>query len=468
MSKEFKQFNLYKNISKSKNDFNQFNLEKEKKTLEDVLGIQKDKIILKEGNFQSKQFAKKKKGWSISDDGDAWFRNLNVYGGSQGGQFRVVDTEQNIQKAIDEVYNAGGGNILLQNGIHKPKNNIILYSNIYLIGQNSESTIIDFENNAYGIIIQGSNAYTTGTISATTGSTTITGSGTTFTTDMIGQRILIKGLWYPIVAVADATHLTIAIPYSNVDVSGYDCVIASVVEDAHIETLTIKNSTGYAFKQKYANEVYLFDINIQASAYGMYCEDSSNTFYQAIDLTANAYGLYCNNMGLTTLENSGSVYTTTGDGFSFNNCYGVTINGLFALNSDTNGISFDGCDTMGCSGLTVVENGAKGIELVSDNNNILINLAKVESNSEDGIKLTESTDNCIITNNFLKDNGGYGINIADSTCDNNSIMGNIYANNTSGDFADNGTNTLSGWSGTFTNGDGDTVTVKGGIITNIS
>lgn len=367
---------------------------------------------------------------------------INATSGTIGGAFYVVNTTDNLQDAIDAVHAAGGGTINLTNGIHYPKANITLYSNTYLIGENSESTIIDFESAAYSVKIEGSNAYSTGTLSVSNRDTAVVGVGTTWTSAMVGRQILIKGIWYPIAAVTDTTHLTLGFYFVDTTVAGASYVIADYIEDAHMETLTIMNSTTYGFKANYTMELYIKDINIQSCGYGYYLENSSNTQIDSCDAIGNAYGIYADNVNLFAIGNSGSTLTSTGAGITLKNCNVVALTSSFILSSATDGIEITGCDKITIDGGSIKASGDNGIELVSGNTNIFINSVASHNNVGDGIKLTATSDRCLVSACSLETNGGYGVNVAAATCDNNDIRGNIYSGNVSGEWNDDGTDTL--------------------------
>src|SRR5687767_636221 len=82
-----------------------------------------------------------------------------------------------IQAAVDKLADDNGGTVLLKNGTHSPGKSITLYSNVKLMGE-TQAVTLDFGSAAYGVIASGSDAYTTGTLSATKGSQTVTGSST--------------------------------------------------------------------------------------------------------------------------------------------------------------------------------------------------------------------------------------------------------------------------------------------------
>ncbi len=178
----------------------------------------------------------------------------------------VVFPGDNIQEAINSLKRVGQGRVLLKNGTHKPTYIIILSSNIYIEGENAGSTIIDFNSTSNQIQVVGSDAYSTGTISITNGTLTVTGVGTTFTSAMIGRNILLRGVWYPILAVGSTTSLTIGLPFAGKTLSGATFVLATIINDVKVVNMTVKGSTLANIKFLYGNETFLQDTDAQTGA----------------------------------------------------------------------------------------------------------------------------------------------------------------------------------------------------------
>jgi len=72
--------------------------------------------------------------------------------GEAGGDFT------NIQEAVNFANNLGGGTIFIKSGTYKISSHITLYSNIEIIGQDNDSTILDFQGGAYRISAPGISA----------------------------------------------------------------------------------------------------------------------------------------------------------------------------------------------------------------------------------------------------------------------------------------------------------------------
>ncbi|MBU2249783.1 MAG: right-handed parallel beta-helix repeat-containing protein [Gammaproteobacteria bacterium] len=359
-----------------------------------------------------------------------------------GGRITNVYPGQNIQKAVDKVHKYGGGVVFLKNGTHVVNYDINLYSNIYLQGQNGESAIIDFNSEAYSIKAVGSGAYVTGTLSVTNNSQTVTGVGTTWISTMIGQRILLDGLWYVISAVGSTTSLTISAPYGGTTLSGTSYTIATVIEDIKISDLVVKNSASSALKFQYANECWVRDINVQTSVIGIDIDDSSQFAFYQVDTTACYYGWTINNTHYIECVGSGVLDSLVGSALAIDNVSYASFMSCFFLNSAGDGLNISNSKIISIHSSTFIENAGQGIEFVSGNTSIYIMQCSVQSNGSDGIKLTATTDNCLFLGVLLKDNGGYGLNVAAATCDDNVLSACNLTGNTSGSVSDSGTGTV--------------------------
>ena len=81
-----------------------------------------------------------------------------------------------IQKAIDYVNGLGGGTVYIKAGTYNLTTDLIMYSNIHLVGEDTLSTILDFGNNSLtngGITAIGTKVSTTGDITLTNNSTSV-------------------------------------------------------------------------------------------------------------------------------------------------------------------------------------------------------------------------------------------------------------------------------------------------------
>lgn len=89
-------------------------------------------------------------------------QNPNLYSSSKPFYKVIVGVKRgkgvdftDLQKAIDKVNILGGGTIFINAGIYVVNQNITLYSNITLLGEDNNTTIIDFNLGQYGIYAPG-------------------------------------------------------------------------------------------------------------------------------------------------------------------------------------------------------------------------------------------------------------------------------------------------------------------------
>lgn len=409
------------------------------------------------GVLQSANFISGKVGWSINSSGVAEFQDINL------GQRQIsVKAGDSIQDAIDKVFASGGGKVILRNGTHTPSTDLTLYSNIYIQGENAGSCIVDFVNNAKGFLVVGTNAYTTGTLSVTNNSQTVTGVGTTWTTAMLGRSILLGGLWYTISARASDTSITISAPYAGVTLSGVTYTIATIKEDVKITDVTIRNASS-GIKIQYTNETFFKDTDIQTSVIGFEAVDSAQCSVDEVDLQVNNTSFSATNCHFFGVTQTGSVDAQAGHGFALSGCTNSFYSPLFSMNSSADGINITNSNNIQITGV-FIENGGQGAELVLGNSDITFSTSAFEYNASDGLKFTATSDNIHITASSMQNNGGYGLNIAASTCDNNIIIGNTFAGNTTATYTDSGTGTI--FRGNVGVSDNTTLDVLSNVATN--
>lgn len=356
----------------------------------------------------------------------------------------TVNVGESIQDAIDKLVTLGGGTILIKNGTHIVESDITLSSNIYIIGENADGAIIDFNSSASQIKIVGSDAYSTGTISVSNGSTAVTGDSTVWSTNATaGQHILLDHAWYPIAVVGNNTSITLAIPFAGVTLAGGTVyAIATTVKDVKITNLTIQLSTIAAIKVQYTNETFFEDVLIIGCGQALDVDDASNFEFLTVDMVSCVTGMTLTNVGLGVYRDNTTINTSSGVGLTLDNVKNFVVQSSAILSSSGNGITVSNSSNFEIRGFGLVQNGGVGIEFSGNNSNINVDGISAESNSGDGVKLTATSDGIIMTGLFVTNNGGYGLNIANANCDNNIISNNIFSGNSSGEVTDSGTGTL--------------------------
>ena len=331
----------------------------------------------------------------------------------------------------------GGGTINLNpTDIFYVNENIILPSNITI---NGNGATIDFGGGAYQILIEGSNPYSTGTLSVNFGSTSVTGSGTAWTSDMVGQSILIGDYWYIISAVGSATGLTLSSPMVGTSLSGDTYVIATTVNNTGLENLVVQNSSVSLIYGRYVNTCNLTNVITNNGNVGLDFANSQGIVCNGCIQNGCTSSIIFNNVPLCTIE-SGGAYS--GGGISLTRVTNTSM-GIITIQDITGvGLSIKNCSNFGVESFAIIECTSHGIEFVSGNSDIAVLNGEVNSVGGDGIKLTASSNRIEISIANILNNTGHGINIANSNCNNAILVGNNTYNNTAGALSDSGTGTL--------------------------
>lgn len=399
---------------------------------------------VQDGHLQSSGFSHGMTGWRLSDNGTAEFQKLIV-----GSKTIALTAGKSIQSAINELATEGGGVIQLSAGIHQiSTHNLVFPVNtpIRIEGENTSSTIIDFQSTDYHFIFSGTGIYTTGTVSITSG-VTLTGSGTNWLSSglVAGDQIFLDSRWYEIAAITANTTIILSEGYGGTALSGATYRAGKIAQDIEIKELTIQNSTSTSGALDFddARNIVLEDVQLVSNNKGWVATNVSEWVADRI-IVANstgdgvtfATGSLINNRQLATVSNGGS-------GFVANGIKVLTVEFSSSTANTTDGYNITSCTDVVMS-VQSSGNGGQGIELVSGNDNVLISDGLISGNTSDGIKLTATSDNCRISTSKIAGNGGYGVNIAASTCDNNIVVTSIFASNSSGGIYDAGTGTFLG------------------------
>ncbi len=392
--------------------------------------------ILYKGEMQSPNYVRGKKGWKISSDGDAEFQKIHI-----GSQLITLAPGDSLQAAIDELSLGDGGHIFLQAGTYTLNSTVNIKSAVQIIGENTSTTIIDFNNTSAQLKAAGTDAYTTGTIVAISNSVVLTGSGTAWLGNVTtAHQIFLGNKWYKIATVASDTMIILSEGYTGGATLPTTYRAVKVIKDIEIHDITLKNSTGTAIDLDDVRNVFLEDLEIVDNNKGFTMDNVSEIAIDNVIIPSNtSNGCEFNNCGFGDME---------GLATPANGGHGVVLNNVRIMpfnNCASNANTGDGYNiTSGDTVQLVVEasgNGGQGIEFVSGNIGCFIHNSVCETNTSDGIKLTATTDEVVISNSQILDNGGYGLNIAAATCDSNLANGCIFEENTSGAYNDSGTNT---------------------------
>lgn len=401
--------------------------------------------MLPDGTFKSPNFQADLAGWKIDSNGDVEF-NRGTFRGTfvLGGTIITISSILELQDTIDKLDALGGGTVSLTPGTYNATSSFTLPSGVTLEGNGST---IDFGGGAYQILIQGSTAYSTGTLAATFGSANVVGTGTTWTAAMVGQSILIGDYWYEILTRTDNTHITIQYSTGNgfmaPTVSGATYVIATTVDAVKIQNIALQNASGTLLKFRYVNGLNLSGVALLGSGQGLDGDDSANVNFILGSLIDDCtVGMTYDNVPFTIIDGILVSNITGGTGIALTGVTNTSM-GSISIQAITGvGLKFTSCYNTGFINFSIIECTSHGIEFVSGNSSIDIISGYLDTLGGDGIKLTATSDTIHIIAQTIKNYTGYAINIAASSCDNNVLVSPTYGGGGSGTLSDSGTGTV--------------------------
>ncbi len=400
-------------------------------------------VSLVEQFIQSSNYVANSTGWRIDSDGNAFFVTVTI----NGILHLTVQPGDDVQAAIDLLEADGGGVIRFAAGTHTITTALVGVSAIRFIGENTSTTILDFNSTSANFTFAGTSIYTTGTITAVTSGVLVEGSGTAWLSNITtSHQILIANRWYRVASITDDTNLVLSEGHDGAgSFPGQAYRAAVVVEDIEFEELTIINSTGTAFDFDDCRNILFDDVEIANNAVGVTFDNCSEVVFNTVLVpSSTGNGVEINNCALTNFS-SFSVPASGGHGFVINDARLVTIrSSSFAggTSATSDGLNVTSGDTITLTTTNLSANGRHGAHLVSGNRHINFNNCNVNGNTTDGIRLAATSDECKIANSDLDDNGGFGVVVGNSNCDNNQISDSFFDNNTSGNISDSGTGTL--------------------------
>ena len=394
-------------------------------------------INVVEGFIQSANFERTTAtGWRINPDGTATFKDITI-----ATKEIVVAPGESIQDAIDELTN--GGRVSLRSGTHTIANDLVVPNSVQIIGENRDTTIVDFNSTAYQFVVAGTSIYTTGTISAIgSGGTVVTGDGTSWLANVTtGHQLFIDGRWYMVAAVTTDTNIILAEPYKDAATYSGTYRAAILAQDIHFKSLTIINSTSQAINFDDVRDIRMDDLLFMANNKGFTMDYFTFCIASGVTITTStsngyemSYGKFFNSQPIASQGNGGHGTVLT----NIKSCAWI-----YNSNDGNTDDGFNCTDVDRCSFTVQTDgNGGKGIEFVSGCDDNRISIGNMNANTSDGIKLTATCDNNTITTCVIRANGGYGVNIANANCDDNVIATSHFGSNSSGAVNDSGTGTV--------------------------
>jgi hypothetical protein len=374
---------------------------------------------------------------TIESESPSYFTDVEI-----GYRTITLTTADSIQDAIN-LLGSDGGIIFLKAGTYILTADLTGISKLQIIGENETSTIITAAGGAYSLDFSGTLISSAGTIASITSAVNVTGTNTTWADDSVTayrDSIFIGTRWYTISVVTDNTHLTLAEAFTD-DVALGTYRISTLKTDIDIKNITVNGSTTDGILLKDCRNAVMSNVILYGNSIGLNAENCSVVSADNFQIFAcTNEGAKFANIGLCNLRS----FLTAGNGTN-----GVTLNNVKIFNTSACASESNTGDGVNITGSTQVlleysaqGNGSNGIEVVSTSSELFIQNSIIAGNTSDGLKLTATIDDSIISNNQITGNGGYGLNIAAATCDNNIIVGNQFATNTTADINNSGTGTL--------------------------
>jgi len=341
----------------------------------------------------------------------------------------IVDAAGNgdytdIQSAINYVNGLGGGRIFIKAGTYTPAATLTLYSNIELIGEDKDTTILDFNTKTFdGLTITG----TAETNIANVKISELTIKNVTVTSGKFGiyieyaENITIDSCYF-------TNNRTEGVASYRGDINIADDVSDRNTEDIIISNCISKNSGRFVSgtgTQRISVENNYVDSNEDNAVKLVNCTDVIVTFNRLLNLGVSGV--------LITYQDAEA---TAGR---------VIVKGNIITDAGNNGIGIGAAGGEIAERIIVVDNIVidsfnSGIDLDDTTHCTIIGNVIEGSTNAHGIRLAVS-DNNIIINNVCTGASGYGISILDAASDKNIVLGNHLLGNTTGALQDNGIDT---------------------------
>lgn len=358
---------------------------------------------------------------------------------NSGQAILTVYPTDDLQAGIDSIGDTGGGTVNLTGTTYTLTADLVIPSNVKLVGVGSSGTIIDCAG-SYQIQCIGTAVYNTGTVTVANGDTTVVGTGTSWDASIEGESIFLQGQWYLIDTDTNGTHLELSTPYLGTDLTTEAYTIAYPNTSVLLQGITVQNSSTDLVKVQYAFNPAFGDVDLTGGNSGMAIDTVAILNYRIGNITDNGDGITINNLSGFTISDL-FLNTNTTSGIT-----GTLVIGGVILNSTLDSIigdavSFTGSSNIGIDQISITNITGNGISIDSSSILSLTN-GLIQNCSGDGLKLDNGVTTMQVSTMQFSDNTGFGVNVVDSGSTNNIFGLSNYDNNTAGNFDDNGTGTL--------------------------
>lgn len=347
-----------------------------------------------------------------------------------------------IQNAINELSDQGGGTLLMRAGTYTLTNDLTVPTGVSLVGESFGTTVLVFAG-FFGIVITGSDAYSTGTISVTRGSKTVTGSGTSWLANVTANhKIKIDGLPYDITSVDTNTQITLANKQFGQTQAGLSYLAAVFAERVEIENLVIISVAGVGLSCTYTDLIKVSNTIISAPGVnGVSLSDGSRFDADTLIIdAAGDSGFIASNYDLINLTRTLATNSVS-HGFNMTDCTAVVFYSCPANANGGSGYNIEGGNRLAWVICEASENTSYGIHILDNTNQIIVNGGAFNRNV-DGIRLGGTVTKTTISGGAIATgNSSNGVTIGAGVTK-TTVLGNQLNGNTSAALSDAGTGTI--------------------------
>lgn len=214
------------------------------------------------------------------------------------------------------------------------------------------------------------------------------------------------------------------------------------INSAFLQGLTVQNSSIELIKASYTNNFGGKDVQGLNGGAGFSIDNSTLLNWEIHTVDSCDVGLEMTLVSGFTINNAFMANITSGGAYVCDQCSnGVLINSSL----DTvvgGGFVFTDSGNVGLDQLSILNVTGIGISLDGINGSFSVTNGLVDSSTSDGMKVQNSSTQIQVSTFQFSNNGGYGVNVSDAGSTKNLFVGNTFSSNSSGEFSDNGTDTL--------------------------
>lgn len=364
-----------------------------------------------------------------------------------------------IQTAIDNAYDVGGGVVLIRSGTYYPTAPLTLYDNITIVGMDPFDTVIDLSGagdvSNGGIQVLGTLVSSGNSVNLTNGDATVTGNSVDWTTDGVtaGDSLVLRGTYYNIASVTSGTALELEDNYAGRTESSVTQEIWRSIDNVVISGITVKNgatagTAGPGIAVNCGNNVNIKNCIFETNTNGIYIQRATNMVVEDSIARNNTDDGFDIARAYSSYFMKNIAYSNGSDGFEI--AQGLTGVSLYIGDCVANSNSASGFHLYVNSrafieNCTAVSNVNHGIYLEGATYNIL-NGNHCSYNGVDGIHMTNrisvNSEYNIAMQNILINNGDDGMELT-SGANYNNISHNTSKNNTGTSMVDSGTGNVS-------------------------